>query len=249
MSSSFRYTLTKARSLPSSVNRCRRKSEYCAVRPARASPTVWADTSTLSCLPAYCRSGVGIRIFIPLALQMLATAMTILASSSFLIRDLWFTKSRITHCKFLGRQHSYILLYEMLVLLRSALQGEGVSHRRPAFFDVGDDVRAPDPVGLGQVGLRPARRMIGVRVIEAHNLQTALARLALDPHQLPRIYIVAVVGRIETGVRCPQNRFDDAMIAHNPPQHHPAAFVRVRLFPMSANGIQFGLADGEHPDR
>src|SRR5215831_21316826 len=62
MSSSLRYTFTKLRTFPSSVNSCLRRSGYCDVRAVSASPTVWPVTLTESCLPVYCRSGVGIRI-------------------------------------------------------------------------------------------------------------------------------------------------------------------------------------------
>src|SRR5579883_314989 len=62
MSSSFRYTLTKLRTLPSSVKICLRRSGNCAVRAVSASPTVAPGAVTASCLPVNWRSGVGIRI-------------------------------------------------------------------------------------------------------------------------------------------------------------------------------------------
>src|SRR6266850_8499390 len=64
MSSSFTYTLTNARSFPSSVNRCFFRSGCCAVRFRRPSATVLPDTSSAAFFSAYCRSGVGIWIFI-----------------------------------------------------------------------------------------------------------------------------------------------------------------------------------------
>src|SRR5947209_20009125 len=62
MSSSFRYTFTKLRSLPSSVNRFFLTFGYCAVSAASASPTVLPDTSTESFSSVNWRSAVGIRI-------------------------------------------------------------------------------------------------------------------------------------------------------------------------------------------
>src|SRR5580658_5046585 len=62
MSSSFKYTLTKLRSLPSSVKICLRRSGNCAVKSASAAPTVSPVTVTESCLPVNWRRGVGIRI-------------------------------------------------------------------------------------------------------------------------------------------------------------------------------------------
>src|ERR1039457_6719780 len=61
MSSSFKYTLTKLRTLPSSLKICLRKAGNCAVSAFSASPTVAPGTATASCLPVNCRRGVGIR--------------------------------------------------------------------------------------------------------------------------------------------------------------------------------------------
>src|ERR1035441_3367468 len=63
MSSSFRYTLMKLRSLPSSLKICLRRSGKRLVSASSASPTVPPGTVTLFSLAVYCRSGVGIRIF------------------------------------------------------------------------------------------------------------------------------------------------------------------------------------------
>src|SRR5579875_967383 len=63
ISSSFTYTFTKLRSLPSSLKRCLRRSLYWAVSPASASPTVFASISTESFFPVYCLKGVGITTF------------------------------------------------------------------------------------------------------------------------------------------------------------------------------------------
>src|ERR1700678_4640938 len=62
MSSSFKYTLTKLRTLPSSLKICLRRSGNCAVKLASARPTVSPVTVTESCLPVNWRRGVGIRI-------------------------------------------------------------------------------------------------------------------------------------------------------------------------------------------
>src|SRR4029077_2939520 len=55
-----KYTFTKLRILPSSVNRCFFKSENVPVRRPSASPTVAALHSRLDCFPVNWRSGVGI---------------------------------------------------------------------------------------------------------------------------------------------------------------------------------------------
>src|ERR1035438_8249701 len=61
MSSSFRYTLTKLRTLPCSLKVCLRRSGNCAVREFSTPPTVEPATVTESCFPVNCRSGVGIK--------------------------------------------------------------------------------------------------------------------------------------------------------------------------------------------
>src|SRR5262245_4520335 len=64
MSSSFKYTFTKLRSLPWSLYRCALRPLCFLVRSARSSPIVAPCASTASCLSVYGRSGVGIRIFV-----------------------------------------------------------------------------------------------------------------------------------------------------------------------------------------
>src|SRR5580698_192752 len=71
MSSSFKYTLTKLRTLPSSLKICLRRSGNCAVRLVSAEPTVSPVTVTESCLPVNWRRGVGIRILAILVNQLL----------------------------------------------------------------------------------------------------------------------------------------------------------------------------------
>src|SRR5580693_2795895 len=71
MSSSFKYTLTKLRTLPSSLKICLRRSGNCAVRSASAEPTVSPVTVTESCLAVNWRRGVGIRILAILVDQLL----------------------------------------------------------------------------------------------------------------------------------------------------------------------------------
>src|ERR1039458_1437281 len=67
MSSSFKYTLTKLRTLPSSLKICLRRSGNCAVRAFSTSPTVEPATVTESCFPVNSLSGVGIK---PLAISV-----------------------------------------------------------------------------------------------------------------------------------------------------------------------------------
>src|SRR5208283_6076421 len=72
MSSSFRYTLMKLRTLPSAVKICWRRSGYRPASASSASPTVAPETVTAFSLAVNWRSGVGIRIFGILVLQLLS---------------------------------------------------------------------------------------------------------------------------------------------------------------------------------
>src|ERR1700688_4835395 len=70
MSSSFRYTLTKLRSLPCSLYRWAFKPPCFLVKSASSSPTVAPSASTASFLSVYGLSGVGIRILVAMELAL-----------------------------------------------------------------------------------------------------------------------------------------------------------------------------------
>src|SRR5277367_811452 len=63
-----------------------------------------------------------------------------------------------------------------IVFARSCEQ-EGVCLLRDAAGDCGDDVRAAEPVCFGEIGLRPLCRMVRMRVVEADDVEPALASL------------------------------------------------------------------------
>src|SRR3954469_820007 len=73
MSSSFKYTLTKLRSLPCSLYRCAFRPEWRFVRSASSSPMVAPSASTASFLSVYGLSGVGIRILVAIELALIET--------------------------------------------------------------------------------------------------------------------------------------------------------------------------------
>src|ERR1700687_3774705 len=70
MSSSFRYTLTKLRSFPSSLYRWALSPPCFFVKSASSSPTVAPSASTASFLSVYGLSGVGIRILVAMELAL-----------------------------------------------------------------------------------------------------------------------------------------------------------------------------------
>src|ERR1700688_1350621 len=70
MSSSFRYTLTKLRTLPWSLYRSALSKTCFFVKWASNPPTVAPSASTASFLSVYGLSGVGIRIFVAMELAL-----------------------------------------------------------------------------------------------------------------------------------------------------------------------------------
>ncbi len=55
-------------------------------------------------------------------------------------------------------------------------------------------------MGFGEVGRRPLRGMVRVRVVEADDVQSQAACLPLDLHQLLRGDVVAVVRGVGAGI-------------------------------------------------
>src|SRR5580700_6322481 len=134
MSSSFKYTLTKLRTLPSSLKICLRRSGNCAVRLVSAEPTVSPATVTESCLPVNWRRGVGIRI---LAISV-----------------------------------------NQLLFVRFSLVGirqPGIGVVELAFLDGQHHERIPR-TGIFQIGFGKISPAIGVRVVDADQRHSPLAR-------------------------------------------------------------------------
>src|SRR5690349_11031991 len=90
------------------------------------------------------------------------------------------------------------LVIQVLVLLTGAIEKKGIGERSDAVFHAGNHVGATEPVGLVEIGFRPAGRVVRMGMIEAQNVFAALATLALNTHQICRIDVVAVVRRILT---------------------------------------------------
>ena len=122
-----------------------------------ASPTVPAGSSTLACLPAYWRKRVGIITFISLLLMQRGGP----AVSWRPLRHDCSTAD--------------FLVVKLLAFFSAASSKELVCVGR-ACSHAGDDVGAADPVGLGEIGRRPASGMVRMRVVEADDVQLALAR-------------------------------------------------------------------------
>src|SRR5579863_559881 len=83
-------------------------------------------------------------------------------------------------------------------------------------------------------------------VIKTDNVFTAPAAFALDANQFPGIDVIAVVGRVVSGVGAPGNRSDEAMIVVHLTQQDAAAFVRIGFFAVSANLVKFSFGNLQH---
>ena len=92
------------------------------------------------------------------------------------------------------------LRVEALVVFGGAGEEEGVGGVALPFGDGGDDVGAAEPVGFGEVGRRPLRGVVGVGVVEADDVEAAVAGLALGGDELFGCDVVAVVGGVGAGV-------------------------------------------------
>src|SRR5882762_181500 len=159
MSSSFTYTLTKLRSLPSSVKRCLRNSANSFVRWPRASPTVVAWNSAEARFPAYGRSGVGIITF---------------TGISFLRCSMASALDRRTVANFDAFRRKFLAI---------VIQSPGGHFLRRAVLHAHDDVAVPRPRVIPIELARP-RRMVRMRMIPANDVHTALARRFLRSHDV-----------------------------------------------------------------
>ncbi len=79
--------------------------------------------------------------------------------------------------------------------------------------------------------------MIGVGVIEADDVFSALAAFALNFYQLFGIDVVTVVGGVSAGVAGPGYGCDCARVVIDLAEQDPAAFVWVGFFAVLAEGV------------
>ena len=70
---------------------------------------------------------------------------------------------------------STVSFTKALVFFTVARQQKRIRLPRRALFDSSNHIRAAQPVRLGKVGRGPLRGMIRMRMVEADNIQTALA--------------------------------------------------------------------------
>src|SRR5579864_2462185 len=99
-----------------------------------------------------------------------------------------------------GSNYFDLFVRKFLIDLVAARQFERIRHCGFAFFHAGDYVGAAEPVCFGEISLRPARGMVGMRVIEPDNVFSALPALPLNPHQFAGIDVIAILRRVSARV-------------------------------------------------
>jgi hypothetical protein len=89
--------------------------------------------------------------------------------------------------------------------------------------------------------------MVGVGVIEADDVLTALAAFTLDPNQLTRIDVISILRRIGARVsRARRGSYDAYAIIRHATQQHAAAFVRISFLCVLADGFVKIVRDFQH---
>src|SRR5215475_6978120 len=88
--------------------------------------------------------------------------------------------------------------------------------------------------------------MIGMRMIETHNLQAALVGLTLDRHKLFDIDVVAILRAVGTGVTATDYIFHHTITVTEASQKRAATFAGVRLFTVPAQRFVLTIPDNQH---
>src|SRR5271165_4743014 len=97
---------------------------------------------------------------------------------------------------------------------------------------------------LGEIGLRPASRMVRMRMVKADDVLSSPASLSLDTHQLSRINLVAVMQRVGTLVLAACDCLDVLhAVAIDLPQQHPATFIWIAFLAVTAKLLPMRSAD------
>src|SRR5580698_3606662 len=174
-----------------------------------------AFTSIVGCLPVYWRSGVGIWILVMCLVD---------AHASHRIQGIGNDRTWMR-----GEYSADLnpLIHQSLTDLFAAHQLKRIGRYCLALFHTGDHIRAPEPVGLGQVSRRPACRMIGMRVVETDDVHAAPSPLALNTNQLLGIDVVPILRRITTSVSATRHRSDFSRVTVHLAEQHTATFVRI----------------------
>jgi hypothetical protein len=80
-----------------------------------------------------------------------------------------------------------------------------------------------------EIGRRPARRMVGMRMVETHYVLAAFPRLSLDGDQLLGRNVVSIVGGIGPRVAGPDGQFNLVDAIQSLPEQHSATHKMVTM--------------------
>jgi hypothetical protein len=88
--------------------------------------------------------------------------------------------------------------------------------------------------------------MIGMRVIEAHDLQTLLASVTLGANHLARIHMVSSMPRLDGRVPAAERYVHEAHVFAESADQDAATFLGIRFFGVTANILKVSCRDFEH---
>jgi len=110
-----------------------------------------------------------------------------------------------------------------------------------------DDVGTPDPVGLIVIGFGPLGRVVGMGMVEAHDVFSALPPFALDAHQVFGVDVIAIVRGIGAGIAAARGaRHYARTTVFKSPKKHPATFMRIGLFAVVAYSVILSAGEFKH---
>src|SRR5581483_7817261 len=204
MSSSFRYTLTKLRSLPSSLYRWRRSSECWLVSAPSTSPTVEPPSSTESCLPAYWRRGVGIKTFAIFEPGASSKGRTMRYRPYSSVTQLFLFRGGL----FRVRQPA-VRMVELALLDRQ--HHERIPRAR-----------------ILQIRFRKVRSAIRMRMIDPHQVHIAAAGFAIRLQQIFRPQFIPRCLRTGKGILERQSYLHHFAVTVHAADHGAAALVGIR---------------------
>ena len=100
-------------------------------------------------------------------------------------------------------------------------------------------------MGFGEVGGGPLGGVIGVRVVEAYDVEAELAGFALGLDELQWRDVVTVVGAVGAGVAGADQVGDLEAVGGGAAEDDAAALVRVGFFTVGSKLVVEGPGDGD----
>ena len=127
---------------------------------------------------------------------------------------------------------------EVLVFFRGAAEEEGVGDGGLAAHDLGDDVHASQPMGFIEVSEGPPRGMVGVRVVEAGDVEALAHGVTLDLDYLHGRDLIAIVGGVSAGVAGADGADYAPAFGRGVAEKCAASLMRIGFFAVGTDGIK-----------